>query len=142
MGVDIISGFPGEAKAAHENTCSLIKDLPVSYLHVFPFSARPGTAAAGLDGRMDPREIKKRAAELRKLGQIKRDAFYHGCLNKEFLVLAEKWHSEEEKTMQGMTDNYVPVVFPSDNDVKGRLVPVLLDRVEKGRVTGRVQRVE
>jgi threonylcarbamoyladenosine tRNA methylthiotransferase MtaB len=141
MGVDIISGFPGEAKAAHENTCSLIKDLPVSYLHVFPFSPRPGTAAACLDGQIDPREIKKRAAELRNLAQTKRNAFYHSCLNKEFLVLAERWHSGEKDIMQGMSDNYLPVVFPSDNDVKGRLVPVNMERVENGKVTGRVQRV-
>ena len=139
MGVDIISGFPGEAKAAHENTCSLIKDLPVSYLHVFPFSSRPGTAAACLAGQMDPGEIKKRAAELRKLGQIKRDAFYHGCLNKDFLVLAERWHSGEKGIFKGMSDNYLPVVFPSDKDVKGRLVPVYTERVVKGKVIGRMR---
>jgi threonylcarbamoyladenosine tRNA methylthiotransferase MtaB len=142
MGVDIISGFPGEAKAAHENTCSLIKDLPVSYLHVFPFSARPGTEAAGLAGQIDPGEIKRRATELRNLGQTKRDAFYHGCLNKDFSVLAERWHSGEKNIFQGMSDNYLPVVFPSDKDVTGRLVSVNMEKVENGKVTGRVQRVE
>ena len=141
MGVDIISGFPGEAKAAHENTCSLIKDLPVSYLHIFPFSARPGTPAATLDGRVDPREVKKRATELRNLGQTKRNEFYNACLYKEFLVLAERWHSGEKNMFQGMSDNYLPVAFPSDKDMKGRLVPVIMERVENGKVTGRVQRV-
>ncbi len=140
LGIDIISGFPGEDKSAHENTCSLINDLPVSYLHVFPFSARPGTGAASLSGQMDPGEIKKRAAELRCLGQTKREAFHHGCLNKNFLVLAERWYSKEKNIFQGTSDNYLPVVFPSDKDVKGRLVSVNMKRVEKGKVTGRVQR--
>ena len=142
MGVDIISGFPGEAKAAHKNTCSLIKDLPVSYLHVFPFSVRPGTEASDFEGQLDPGEIKKRAAELRNLGQIKRNAFYHSCLNKDFLVLAEKCHSAEKNMVQGMSDNYLPVVFPSDKDMKGRLVTVNMERVENGKVTGRLQREE
>jgi len=140
MGVDIISGFPGEDKTAHENTYSIIKDLPVSYLHVFPFSARPGTEAAGLEGRVDPEEIKKRATELRNLGQIKRNAFYHSCLNKSFLVLAERWPPKEKNIFQGMSDNYLPVVFPSDKDMKGRLVPVNMERVENGKVTGRLQK--
>ncbi|MCD6298505.1 MAG: radical SAM protein, partial [Deltaproteobacteria bacterium] len=136
MGIDIISGFPGEAKAAHENTCSLIKDLPVSYLHVFPFSARPGTAAAGFEGQLEPGEIKKRATELRNLGQIKRNAFYQSCLNKSFSVLAERGHSKEKEVMQGTSDNYLPVAFPSDKDMKGRLVTVNMERVENGKVIG------
>jgi len=136
IGVDIISGFPGEDRTAHENTCSIIKDSPVSYLHVFPFSARPGTAASDFEGRLDPGEMKERAAELRELGQIKRAAFYHSCLDKDFLVLTEGLRSGEKDIMQGMSDNYLPVVFPSDKDLTGRLVPVRLDRVEKGRMIG------
>jgi tRNA A37 methylthiotransferase MiaB len=91
---------------------------------------------------MDPGEIKRRAAELRNLGQTKRNEFYNACLYKEFLVLAEKWHSGEKNMLQGMSDNYLPVVFPSDKDVTGRLVSVNMERVENGKVTGRVQRVE
>jgi threonylcarbamoyladenosine tRNA methylthiotransferase MtaB len=141
MGVDIISGFPGEDRTAHENTCSLIKDLPVSYLHVFPFSARPGTKAAGYPGQTDPGEIKRRAKELRILGQIKRDAFYRGCLNRDFSVLVEARPSEEKGILKGMSDNYLPVVFPWDKDVAGKLVYVRTERVEKDKVTGRVQGV-
>jgi threonylcarbamoyladenosine tRNA methylthiotransferase MtaB len=141
IGVDVISGFPGEAEAAHENTCSLIKDLPVSYLHVFPFSARRGTEAAGLSDQIDPCQIKRRAAELRSLGQIKRGAFYQSCLNKSFLVLSERRRSGEKRIFQGMSDNYLPVIFPSDKDVTGMLVPVKMEKVENGKVTGRLKGV-
>ena len=112
IGIDIISGFPGEDTVAHKNTCSLIKDLPVSYLHVFPFSPRPGTAASAFRSHVDPKVIKKKAAELRDLGQAKRALFYDACLKKEFLVLSEEWYLEEKKIMKGISDNYLPVFSP------------------------------
>ena len=136
IGVDVMAGFPGEDTAAHENSWSLIKDLPVSYLHVFPFSPRTGTAASTFDGKVNPPLIKKRAAELRELGQEKRSAFYKACLKKEFLVLAERWHSQENGMMKGMSDNYVPVLFPSAQDLKGELIPVRMERVERNVVIG------
>ena len=134
IGVDIMSGFPGEDTVAHENTYSLIRDLPVSYLHVFPFSPRPGTAAAALEGRIKPQVVKKRAAELRGLGQSKRALFYRDCLNKEFHVLVEGWHSVEKKLMKGMSDNYLPVLFTASQELKGQLIPVRVEGVENNRV--------
>ncbi len=136
IGVDIMAGFPGEDAAAHQSTCSLIRDLPVSYLHVFPFSPRPGTAAAALDRQIMPNVIKKRASELRGLGRNKRSAFYSSCLKKEFYVLVEGWYSKEEKMMSGMSDNYVPVFFPASQDSTSELIPVRLERLEKDKVMG------
>jgi threonylcarbamoyladenosine tRNA methylthiotransferase MtaB len=135
MGIDVMSGFPGEDTAAHQNTYSLIKDLPVSYLHVFPFSPRPGTPAATFDGRIDSRVIKQRAAALRQLGQGKKLTFYQKCLNKEFMVLPEGWHPEKEGMMKGKSDNYLPVLFPSSEDLD-RLVPVVMESVEGNMVLG------
>jgi len=138
IGVDIMSGFPGEDLNAHRNTCSLIKDLPLSYLHVFPFSPRPGTTANGFKGRVDPRVIKERAAELRDLGERKRNLFYQGCLQKEFQVLGEGWDSEQPGVMKGRSDNYLPVLFRSDHIREGQLVQVLMERVEGNMVIGSV----
>ncbi len=138
IGVDIMSGFPGEDLNAHRNTCSLIKDLPLSYLHVFPFSPRPGTTANGFKGRVDPRVIKERAAELRDLGERKRNLFYQGCLQEEFQVLGEGWDSEQPGVMKGRSDNYLPVLFRSDHIREGQLVQVLMERVEGNMVIGSV----
>ena len=138
IGVDIMAGFPGEDHSAHQNTCSLIKDLPVSYLHVFPFSPRPGTAASTFRPRVGPEVIKKRAAELRNLGQEKKSVFYSGCLKKEFQVLVEGWHAEEKKIRKGMSDNYLPVLFTSSQDLNSRLVPVRMERVEQDMVVGSI----
>jgi len=136
IGIDLMAGFPGEDDAAHKDTFSLIKDLPVSYLHVFPFSPRPGTAAFAFDGQVAPETIKERAEELRILGQGKRTLFYQGCLKKEFSVLAEGWYSEKEKIMKGISDNYLPVLFPSSRDSKNQLVPLRMERLEKNMVLG------
>jgi len=136
IGVDVMAGFPGEDIVAHENTCVLIKDLPVSYLHVFPFSSRPGTAAASFDGQIDPGVIKERAEKLRYIGLKKRTSFYHNCLEKEFQVLAERWHSKEKKIMKGLSDNYLPVIFPSSKDSRNQIIPVHMERVENNMVIG------
>ena len=138
IGVDIMSGFPGEDSEAHRNSCSLINELPLSYLHVFPFSPRRGTAANRFKGRVDPRVIKKRAAELRDLGERKRNLFYQGCLQEEFQVLGEGWDSENLGVMKGRSDNYLPVLFRSDHNRESQLVQVLMERVEGNMVIGSV----
>jgi len=138
VGVDIMAGFPGEDKGAFENSYSLLDELPISYLHVFPFSPRPGTAASRLTGKISPEIIKERAARLRALGERKRHLFYQRCLNKEFLVLAERRDPLTKKWMQGTSDNYLPVLFPQSRDSVEGLVPVRAERVERGRVIGTV----
>lgn len=138
IGVDVITGFPGEDEKAFMNSCSLIDDLPVSYLHVFPFSARQGTPAAEFPDQIDSRVIKERAAILRNIGKGKRMEFYKSCLNKEFSVLAEGWHSKGKKIMKGLSDNYLPVVFPSKVSVKNELINVTVKKVTKENVVGKV----
>lgn len=75
LGADLIAGFPGETEDDHAATLALIADLPVTYLHVFPFSSRPDTAAARLAERVAPAVIDRRAAELRALGACKAAAY-------------------------------------------------------------------
>ena len=75
LGADVIAGFPGETEDDHAATLALIEDLPVTYLHVFPFSSRPGTAAARLGGPVPSGVIDRRAAELRALGARKAAAY-------------------------------------------------------------------
>jgi threonylcarbamoyladenosine tRNA methylthiotransferase MtaB len=68
LGADVIVGFPGESEADHARTVALVNALPFTYLHVFPFSARPGTAAERLDGRVSGSVAGERARSLRALG--------------------------------------------------------------------------
>ncbi|HET6142952.1 MAG TPA: tRNA (N(6)-L-threonylcarbamoyladenosine(37)-C(2))-methylthiotransferase MtaB [Candidatus Acidoferrales bacterium] len=76
IGADVIAGFPGETEADHRATLSLVQQLPLTYLHVFSFSARPGTAAAGMQNQVPEQTIARRARELRALGEKKKAAFH------------------------------------------------------------------
>ncbi len=71
LGADIIAGFPGETDGDHEATMDLLDALPFTYLHVFPYSERPGAAAARLGGAVPPATIRQRARELREWGEAK-----------------------------------------------------------------------
>jgi len=75
IGADIIAGFPGETEADHRATLSFIEQSPLTYLHVFSFSKRPGTEAAHLTEEVPSAVIKLRARELRALGETKSAAF-------------------------------------------------------------------
>jgi len=75
LGADIIAGFPGETEADHRATVALIEALPFTYLHVFPFSARPDAPAAKLHDQLPPATIRARAAELRALGDQKAKSY-------------------------------------------------------------------
>jgi len=75
LGADIIAGFPGETEQDHNATLSLLDSLPLSYLHVFPFSVRPDAPAARLSGQLPPDVIRDRARELREVGEAKATAY-------------------------------------------------------------------
>ena len=136
IGVDTMVGFPGEDRRAYENTRSVIHDLPISYLHVFPYSPREGTPAAGFPDQVQDRVIKERAQELRTLGQKKRVDFYRSCLGKAFLVLTEGWASKEKGMIKGFSDNYLPVRFQSAGLIKNEIVRVRVENLGENYVTG------
>jgi len=68
IGSDLLVGFPGEREEDAEAGARDIEALPLTYLHVFPYSDRPGTEAAGMDDRVDPRDMQRRAERLRAVG--------------------------------------------------------------------------
>ena len=108
LGSDVIVGFPGESEAAFEKTCELIERLPLSYLHVFPFSRRPGTQAWQM-GLEPTHSVKRaRARVLRELGARKRSVFVESQMG----VLAEAVLEEEVEPglFRGTTGNYLRVL--------------------------------
>ncbi|MYJ67220.1 MAG: radical SAM protein [Gemmatimonadetes bacterium] len=89
LGADIITGFPGESPADHADTIALVRELPFTYLHVFPYSPRDGTAAMRLDGRVPERVSRERGRELRDLAAEKAARYTRGRGRAEVEVVME-----------------------------------------------------
>jgi threonylcarbamoyladenosine tRNA methylthiotransferase MtaB len=138
IGADIITGFPGEDEKAFNNGYSLIENSPISYLHVFPFSPRKGTPAAGFKGQVNTAIIKERAQKLRELGKKKKGLFYRSFIGKELTVLTEGWDSEEDKTIKGLTDNYIKVVAHSEKPIRNEFIRVTAERVHRDYLSGEI----
>ena len=109
IGLDVIGGFPGEEERHFQNTVDLIEELSVAYLHVFPFSPRPGTRAFDFPQKIRGDEIRRRCMILRELGQTKREAFYGRFLHQRVRVLEEKTTVDGEGRRKGVSRNYIPV---------------------------------
>jgi len=139
IGVDVLVGFPGESERSFNNTFELLKDLPVSYLHVFPYSRREGTAAAQFSDHLDQKTIKERAFLLRSLDKEKRRIFRDSLVGQTFLVLAEGWAPRERNLILGLSDNYVRFYFPSESLIKNKMVKVRAKNVtEQGIIAQQV----
>jgi threonylcarbamoyladenosine tRNA methylthiotransferase MtaB len=136
IGADVMVGFPGETAGAFENTRQLLGDLPLSYLHVFPYSPRKGTAAARFPDQIDRHVTKKRAKILRRLGAEKKEIFYHRCLGKVYNVIPVGRHPKEPGLVKGLTDNYVSVIFPSEQENKSKTVSLRLEEIIELGVRG------
>jgi threonylcarbamoyladenosine tRNA methylthiotransferase MtaB len=126
VGFDVIAGFPGESEEEHRATCDLIRSLPVAYLHVFPYSSRPGTKAADMPGHLSPAVIKARAEELRLIGEEKKRTFASRFIGSELPVLVQSDSGNDMVT--GLSRNYLSVTFAASLGSKGEELPV--------RVTG------
>ena len=112
IGVDVMVGSRGECPEYFEDCYNFLDSLPVTQLHVFPYSERPGTAALSIPYVVDDREKKHRAHKLLKLSDEKTRAFYAEHIGQEADVLFEK--AARGKAMHGFTDNYIRVELSLD----------------------------
>lgn len=104
LGADIIAGFPGESEADHRETVEFVEALPFTYLHVFPYSTRPGTAAARLPGQVDGPTARRRSRELRLAGEAKARAYRAARLGGDADVVVIRGDRRE-----GLTEDYLQV---------------------------------
>jgi len=139
IGADIMVGFPGETDDDFKETNDLIKNLPFSYLHVFPFSPRKGTPAFKYPGRVPQDCIKIRSKNIRALGFIKKKYFYDKFVKKKVDALIETRRDKKTGLLKGMASNYIPVFLQGEDMYKNKIIPVTIDRVsETGSVFGRI----
>jgi threonylcarbamoyladenosine tRNA methylthiotransferase MtaB len=124
LGLDVLVGFPGETAADFEATRTLVAELPVTYLHVFPYSPRPGTPAADLPS-LPGDVVQARARIMRELGQAQKEKFLEAQLGQVREVLVEG-PAAPECWLQGLTGHYLRVTFPGPPALHNRLIKVRL----------------
>ena len=124
LGLDVLVGFPGETDADFEATRSLVAELPVTYLHVFPYSPRPGTPAADLPP-LPANLVQARARIMRELGQAQKEKFLEAQVGQVREVLVEG-PAAQPGWLQGLSDHYLRVTFPGPLALHNRLVKVRL----------------
>lgn len=134
IGADVIVGFPGEDERSFEESYTLIDDLGFTYLHVFPFSPRPGTPAASMPGRPDGPVISRRSSELRALSRKKRQAFAASGIGRVEEVLIT---GSCGGRFSGVSSSYLTIEAPG-HAAPGDLMPVRLVSLEGQTIQGEI----
>ncbi len=127
IAADVMAGFNGENEEEFRKVLSFIDSLPISYLHVFTYSDRPGTAALKLGEKIPIPVRHEHTARLLELSEQKHKAFIDSQLGKTRPVLWESTPHSNNQTMQGWTDNYIRLCRPYD--------PSLVNTVEQVTIT-------
>ena len=119
IGADVLVGYPGETANIFEQSYQFIRDLPLSYIHTFTYSERPGTPAPQFQGRVEPRIRAERSERLRMLGVRKRRMFQESFVGKAVSVLFED--EREQGWWSGFTDQYVRVIAKSERPISNEI---------------------
>lgn len=139
VGADVLVGFPGEDDDSFANTAQLIEELPLSYLHVFPFSRRPGTPACDYPDQIPPQVLKQRTARIREIGLEKKRVFMRSAVGQKAAVLVETRRDTGTGRLKGLTPNYLSVMLEDDDRHMNTVVPVVIEGVyNDGSLFGRI----
>jgi len=142
LGTDVIAGHPGERDDDFAATLRLVEELPMSYLHVFPYSDRRGTEAARRADRVPAPVVRERSARLRALGRDKNLAFRRGLVGqrREVVVLAQR--DRQTGFLTGLTSNYVEVLFDGPADVARRFARVRITAAGTNRTFAVLEEID
>ncbi len=127
IGVDVITGFPGETEEHFMDTYQFLMEMDIDYIHVFTYSERENTPAASMDGVVPVGIRRERSKRLRQLSLKKKQAFYSKHLGQAREVLFEK--GPDGKFISGFTDNYVRVLLPFDEALINTMSTVSLHEI-------------
>jgi threonylcarbamoyladenosine tRNA methylthiotransferase MtaB len=137
IGADVMVGFPGETEAEFEETRRMIEDLPFTYLHVFTYSARPGTPAAEMPRQVLVQVARERNRVLRELAEEKKLAFMRGFLGKTVEAITLRCgagapaREGAQRHTEALTDNYLKLRLPGHHEAN-RWVRSQVEHVEGG----------
>ncbi len=128
LGVDVITGFPGEGEEEFMETYRLLEEVGASFLHIFPFSERPGTPAVDMPNKVQSRISTERVSRLEELSARLNRAFTERFIGTEREVLFES--TNHDGVMYGYTDNYLRVSAPFDEKYVNNISRVRLDSID------------
>jgi len=134
IGTDVIVGFPGEGEKEFSNTRHLLDILPITYMHIFPFSPRPDTLASKMGNQLHSMVKKERFTELNTLNIKKRETYMNLQAGRTLDVIIEEHGAEN--TSIGTSGNYLKVKVHSKEFSKKSLVQVRITGVEKNMLQG------
>ena len=130
---DVLTGFPGETSGEFEETCSFIRKVGFSRIHVFPYSQRPGTEAASMAGQLSRAEKECRARKLIAIGSDLSKAYRNSCVGLETEVLPEE---KVDGSWTGYTPEYIRVYIRSGSVEPGSPLPVKLVSLQDDGMAG------
>jgi threonylcarbamoyladenosine tRNA methylthiotransferase MtaB len=133
LGTDVLVGFPKESESAAENTHRLVDSLPLSYLHVFTFSPRPGTAAADMPERAPQEAVRRHAAAIRSIGSKHWQGFLKRGLKRHHQVLLEK---KQKNAYLGRTREYRKFRLECKQDINAEVVEALAKYLDGDTLVG------
>jgi threonylcarbamoyladenosine tRNA methylthiotransferase MtaB len=131
IGTDLITGFPDESDSDFNMTVKFIENLPISYLHVFPYSKRPNTKASIMDNQIDAKTKKNRVKKLLEIGNRKKNAYMKGSLGSILNVTIER-KIENKGFYSAISDNYLRVYVESDSLISGQNIKVKVTNLTDG----------
>ena len=134
IGADVMVGFPAETAEDHAASLSFIESLPFTYLHIFPYSARPGTPAAARPGQLNGRVIRDRSREVRAVIAKKRRAFLDEQVGRSLPALA--LDAIRQGARLALSSNYLNVALPGAEIPPNTLLDVRIGRSHEGTLYG------
>lgn len=130
---DVMVGFPGEDEAAFAQTLKVLKEAKPSRLHVFQFSPRPGTPASQFKDKVNPKVSNHRVQNLLELRKELSIEFARQQINKKLQLVVE---GKKKENWEGLSQNYLKVLFQNPSSLSGRFVEVIVERVEGDLIYG------
>jgi threonylcarbamoyladenosine tRNA methylthiotransferase MtaB len=134
IGADVMVGFPGETDQDHAASAAFIESLPFTYLHIFPYSARPHTPAADSPNQVNGRVARERAQEIRALLTPKRQAFLQAQVGQKLSAITLDESETGERV--ALSSNYLKIVMPGSNLPPNTLLDIQVGRVHAGLLFG------
>lgn len=135
IGADVMVGFPGESEAEFAETRRMVEELPFTYLHLFTYSARPGTPAASLPGHVPVNIARERNSVLREIASQKKHAFMQSLVGRELEAIT--LHTGGANLTEALTENYLKVELHGRTDAN-RWLRVIVDQVAGEKLIAKV----